>query len=95
MNKTEYLLICLAEECAEVQHAITKSLKFGLDNWHPTHGTFNRELVAKELEDLLAVMVMLQEEGCVRELTQSAMAGKTQRVKEYMNCSRESGVLAE
>ncbi len=31
MNKTEYLLVCLAEECAEIQQAVDKALRFGLD----------------------------------------------------------------
>ena len=41
MNKQEYLLTCLSEECAEIQQAVSKALRFGLDNYNP-NGLFNQ-----------------------------------------------------
>lgn len=31
MNKAEHLLTCLAEECAEIQQAVSKALRFGVE----------------------------------------------------------------
>jgi len=31
MNRTDHLLMCLIEECAEVQKVATKTLRFGFD----------------------------------------------------------------
>lgn len=35
MNQTENLLVNIAEECAEIQEAVAKALRFGLKNHHP------------------------------------------------------------
>lgn len=40
MNKQEYLLQCLAEEASEVVQAVSKCLRFGLNNeWPGYEGT--------------------------------------------------------
>jgi len=62
MNKTEHLLACLSEECAEVQQEVGKALRFGIDDkWkdNPTNATS----LAYEFCDLLAVFELLQAEG--------------------------------
>ena len=41
MTKIENLLVVTAEECAEIQQAISKAMRFGMDNYHP------RELLQK------------------------------------------------
>jgi NTP pyrophosphatase (non-canonical NTP hydrolase) len=48
----DYLLICLAEEAAEVSHAVAKALRFGLDTQWETRGKTNREAIEEELGDL-------------------------------------------
>ncbi len=35
MDITNYLLVCLMEESAEIAHAAAKSIRFGLDDSHP------------------------------------------------------------
>lgn len=35
MNQAENLLVNIAEECAEIQQAVAKALRFGLKNHHP------------------------------------------------------------
>ena len=52
MNRQEHLLVIAAKECAEIQHAISKALRFGLE------GT-NAQQIHKEFNDLLAVLRML------------------------------------
>jgi len=48
MNKTEYLLVCLAEECAEIQQAVDKALRFGLDVGFPGGKTTNAQDISRE-----------------------------------------------
>ena len=55
MNTTEYVLVCLMEECAEVQHAAAKALRFGLP--------LNREQLQREILDVQAIVELLQESG--------------------------------
>ena len=59
MNRTEHLLACLAEECAEVAQAVGKALRFGLDDGYPGTDRKNADDIAKELNlnDLSGVYV--------------------------------------
>lgn len=59
MNSTDYLLVCLAEECAEVQHAIAKTLRFGLEHEWPGKGTTNRDQIIRELRDIIDLVERL------------------------------------
>lgn len=68
MNRTEHLLACLAEECAEVQHAVAKALRFGLDDGYPGAASTNAQDIAREFIDVLAVMEMLEESGAIERL---------------------------
>lgn len=45
----------LIEECSEVIKAVTKAMRFGMDDWHPDDAsrTKNRTLIANEMGDLV------------------------------------------
>jgi len=61
LNKTKFVLTCLIEECAEVQHRACQVLKFGLDgcqNGKPT----NRKGLRDEMIDLLAMLAISDSE---------------------------------
>lgn len=62
MTKVEYLLICLIEECAEIQHAVSKAIRFGLEDINPHTDTTNIDNINNELGDLLTVIGTLREE---------------------------------
>lgn len=78
MTKVEYLLVCLMEECAEVQKEASKSLRFGLDSSNvfkyekETHG----EKIIEEFADVLAIIYLLQEEGAIPDINMRAMIAK-------------------
>lgn len=96
MNRNEHLLVCLAEECAEVQHAIAKALRFGLDDGYPGGGTTNAKDIERELIDLSAVIELCREEGVIERPGKSAQimyADKRKRVKNYMAYAIERGTL--
>ena len=97
MNKTEHLLTCLMEECAEIQKAAAKALRFGLDDHAPNSDSTNAEDISTEIIDLLAVIEMLKEEKIIPEIRQhnadSLIARKKEKVKQYMNYVKERGTM--
>lgn len=64
MTNVENLLVVLGEECAEIACVSSKSLRFGLGNWHPEHPEVtNADLVMQEYLQLTAVVEELQRLG--------------------------------
>ena len=97
MNTTEHLLTCLAEECAELQQAIFKALRFGLQDRHPGSNTTNAQDIAKESIEVLAVIELLQEQGIIskpRE-TKAMIDAKRTRVNKYMKYAKTTGALVD
>lgn len=94
MNRTEHLLACLAEECAEVQHAVAKALRFGLDDGYPGSSSTNAQDIARELVDLLAVVGMLESENII-EVPRDTVAinRKKDKVRNYMDYAESVGSL--
>lgn len=95
MNKAEHLLTCLIEECAEVQQAATKALRFGLDDGHPEGTATNEQDLMKEISHFTAVAELLQEENI---LTLPMFSGpeynaKKERVRAYMSYAARRGTL--
>lgn len=95
MNKTEHLLTCLAEECAEVQQAVSKALRFGLHDGHPQKGITNAEDIAHEFIDVIAVMEMLVDTEVIKLPANRLIRTeqKKQRVDEYMLYAERRGTL--
>ncbi|HML33827.1 hypothetical protein [Sporomusa sphaeroides] len=92
MTETEHLLVCLAEECAEIQQAVTKALRFGLqDNYKDSTPAQD---IARELCDLIAVVELLEEAGVIKKTgTIDAIERKKARVWHYMEYARARGTL--
>ena len=86
LNKTEHLLTCLMEECAEIQKAAAKALRFGLDDHAPNSDSNNSEDISTEIIDLLAIIEMLKEENIIPDSYQhnadSLIARKKEKVKQ-------------
>lgn len=96
MTTQEHLLTVVAEECAEVAQAITKALRFGLDDAHPKNGNLgNRELIAREVEDLLGALKMLELRGIIRPPTHLGIMNKRARVHEFLEYSKRVGTLTD
>jgi len=98
MNKTEYLLIHLMEEAAEVQQAASKCLRFGFDGYNPDDPmrTTNSYDLKQELKDLRATEVMLAREGhieCDQNLSGLDLGKKIEKIEHYMNVSKRCGTL--
>lgn len=60
MKQYENILVTVSEECAEIQQAVSKALRFGLDNHHPDNKITNAEQIIKEYYELSALVGLLQ-----------------------------------
>ena len=99
MNKTEHLLVCLMEECAEIQKSTAKALRFGLDDHAPDSESTNAEDIAIEIHDLLAVIEMLKEENIIPEAclqdSKSMIEKKKEKINKYMEYAVTRGTLTQ
>lgn len=97
MNKKEYLLTCLAEEAGEIQQAVSKALRFGLDDVHPCGTQNNHDKLNAEIADLAAIAQMLADEGFVKRIPYNEILElfdkKRAKVQKYMEISHELGCL--
>lgn len=97
MNRTEYLLVCLMEEAAEIQQIASKCLRFGLDNYHPDRPeTDNLDELQRELTDFDAIRFMLNQSGVVYKGYSGLeeMLPKIQKVTHFMEVSKACGTIA-
>lgn len=96
MTVSEHLLTCLMEECAEIQKAASKALRFGLAHAPGSKPLTNAQLIAHEVNDLVAVVELLEEAGLIeRSGTLRALEEKKIKVKMFMNYAREQGTLKD
>ena len=97
MNKTEHLLTCLMEECAEIQKAAVKALRFGLDDNAPGSDSDNAEDISAEIADLFAVVEMLNDEQIIPAKTRAEIETlinkKKSKVERYMEYAKNRGTL--
>lgn len=98
MNRTDHLLVILAEEANEVAHRVAKALRFGLQEVQEGQAKTNAERIVDELTDMLAVMEMLAAEGPhildpTGPMTDERIARKKERVEEYLLLSERLGRL--
>ncbi len=97
MTRQEHLLTILSEECAEVIKEVSKALRFGLDDKKSGQTFTNSEKITGELHDIIAVVEMLRDEGCLkRERTTKVLAAikwKQEKVEQYLEYSEKRGTL--
>ncbi len=107
MNVDENTQVCLAEEAGEVAYAafelgftalavsktMHKSLRFGVDDHNPQKGKSNANDLAAELNDLQALVEMIQEAGVVLPNLgdRDSIDAKKEKVKRYLELSKELG----
>ena len=97
MNKTEHLLTCLIEECAEIQKSAAKALRFGLDDHAPDGPIItNSDSIAAECIDLLAVIEMLEDAKIIPTIKNPrAIQAKKEKVTKYMEYAKNRGTLID
>lgn len=96
MNRLEELLIILAEECAEVQQAASKCLRFGMNSEY--NDQTNQGRLETELGDFMAVFKLILEEANLREdYIMAAAEAKLIKVERFMKNQKglDAAELAE
>lgn len=97
MNVTEHLLTCLNEECVEVAQRCDKALRFGLREVQKSDSLqtlTNAERIHQEFTDLVAVYELLSAQGVLPlGLDRRAIDAKKDKVRRYLDYSREIGTL--
>lgn len=91
----EYLTVCLIEELSEMQHALSKCLRFGPNDKHVTKKTTNLEDAINEFSDVLAIVSLLNHFGVPLNAIEERSKEKVDRTIELMNYSKDLGVISE
>lgn len=98
MNQVEHLLACLSEECAEVQHAVGKALRFGLHDMWPEKGVTNSQQITIELLDVQAISILLYEHEALKRMGPQAegthVLKKRSRVLQLIDYARVRGIVS-
>lgn len=94
MNKKEYLLTHLMEECIEVAHQCAKALRFGLDDKKPGQDKTNAERIMAEYHDVQAAVIELQADGALDICFDAeAVRAKREKLVQMMKYSVSRGTL--
>lgn len=94
MNLQQLLFLKLAEECNEVGQECSKIMQFGMDEVYTPIGISNRDRLRGELQDLFAIVQILNEEfdlGFVP--SPEAVQVKRAKFMHYAQYSQEIGTL--
>lgn len=101
LTYTAYLMVTAMEEASEIEQALSKSLRFGVESGgevlrHERVNT-NGEHVMKEFYQLMATITMLQGLGVLPKLDDAQIkeikADKRHKVKEYAKVSERMGCI--
>lgn len=88
MNEQEHLLTVVSEECAEVSQRACKAIRFGLYEVQPGQSEDNKRRLEREYAELIAVGELLG-----LRVREEDKAAKREKLKKYMDYSREIGTL--
>lgn len=99
MNRSQFLLMKLAEECAEVAQRAIKQIQFGKFEIQKDQPLTNAERLKQELLDLRSITRLLQRAGELPEITTdeetNALIAKRNKLQKYLNLSTSLGQLPE
>ena len=93
MNPKEYALTCFAEEAMEVAHAAMKVLRFTENDSHTIGGPTNLENLQKEMNELFAMMEVLDGFDIHLCADERLIKQKRDRYSDYLDYSAKLGVV--
>lgn len=90
----QHALLKLNEECCEVAQMCSKTSQFGMDECMSGQTLTNRERLHAELNDLNAMVELLNEEFGLRYVSDpSAIRMKKMKVQKYLAYSQDLGLV--
>ena len=92
-TEENYLLLCLAEEAAEVSQACMKILRFGKHTDHPVTRETNVYKLIEEFSQLVSVWGSLQKLDSNIQIDTEIVIDKQEALRKYMAISRALGML--
>ena len=97
MNKEQFLLLKLSEECAEVSQRALKQIQFGKTEVQVGQALTNGERLKDKIKDLMVIVTMLEERQFIPEVDRfsDAYIAKKLKLQKYLDYSAELGVLPE
>lgn len=96
MKNWQYLHLKLSEECNEVGQMASKNMHFGREERQFSDGESNRERLHNELNDILAIIeLMNEEEGFDFSPDRDKIEHKKAKVKFYRDYSRSLGLVED
>lgn len=93
MNLQQFLLTKLAEESSEIAQIALKTQQFGVDEARPGQPLTNAERVYCELDDLLAIVEMLNEDGLGYLPNRERIEAKKDKVRRFLQYSVDLGMV--
>ena len=93
MNLQQYLLGKLAEEGAEVGQIALKTQQFGFHEYCPGQPFTNTERTHQEIDDLMAIVEMLNDIGFGYVSSRDRIEAKKEKVVKYLTYSVELGMV--
>lgn len=92
MDNTQYLLTKLAEEATEIAHIALKTAQFGFYSVKPQTSEMNLNRLHEELNDLLAVVKMLNESTDFNfKQDDKQIVNKIAKVNKYLEICKDIG----
>lgn len=111
MTETDYLLVCVMEECNEVSQRVSKALRFGLGEIQPGQGKTNAARIREEVYDLHGALEALMrhledrdaDERILDDLDfdanspecSAAIEAKIVKIREYLDHSEILGLVTK
>lgn len=95
MNRMQYLVGVLGEECNEIGKLCSKSQRFGLNSVNPETGLSNHEAICDEINDALAVIQELNKEFNLGfKIDHEKIEKKKRKMEKYVQYSIEAGLIS-
>lgn len=97
MNRRQYLLLKLSEECNELGKQCSKQMQFGRNERHEDLGIRNCVLTRDEALDVLAMIQILTRCGeipdiCQRDIEERVIK-RRKKIRRYIRYSRKLGMV--
>lgn len=84
---------------ARLIQSVSEANRFGLIDGYPDRDTTNAQDIAKEAQELIAVCEMLEEEGCIPQLSveekRSIRTAKKARIVKWMEHAKSQNALSD